>query len=98
LERHFERADTSQGVAAIAAAFAPARRNAFATVGVAQAKHTETRDGDATVEAQVNDLRDAPGLPASGHRGLAIPGRAWIAVGTAALLWAAIAAVVILVF
>lgn len=98
MESHFERADAGRSLAAVAAAFGPARRTAVAAVGLAQAKHTESRDGDAIVEAQVNELRGTPGLPASGQRGLNVPSRAWLAVGAAALLWAAIAAVVILVF
>lgn len=97
MESHFERADASRGFAAVAAAFAPAHRTVLATVGVAQAKHTESRDSDAAVEAQVSDLRGAPGLPAS-QRGLSVPRRAWLAVSAAALLWAALAAAAVLVF
>lgn len=70
----------------------------MAIAGLAQSRHRGPLDSDTGLEAQVRDARDAAGTPVSGKsRSLSVPARAWIAVGTAALLWIAIAGVLALI-
>jgi hypothetical protein len=66
--------------------------------GLAQAKHTGPLDSDAGLEAQIRDLHSGADAPAHGKaRALSVPARVWIAVGAAALLWAAVAGILVLI-
>ena len=85
-DRRDRRHDFVRSVRVAARALFP-RSAVYATVGLAQSRHTGPLDDNA-VEADLRQVRDLPAASAPPpQRALSVPARVWLAVGAAAAIW-----------
>lgn len=97
-ESRTERVESARDVSAFGIHLFPGRRpGVLMPAGLAQAKHTGPLDSDAALEAQIRNLQTGDASSPGKARGLSVPARVWIAIGAAALLWAAVAGLIALI-